>query len=134
MPLMVPRNSKATRLYYRHLSSRSFSILYHWHIQLINEIICILIYNEACLCICLQNYEYVHHISMYYLYTRILTSIMTVEFYIKYIFYNADKKSISESKKNKSINENYLVCYCTKNHNFHVPNLELSEKLNCLIH
>ena len=30
------------------------------------------------------------------------------------------------------MNENYLVCYCNKNHNFHVANLELSEKSNGL--
>ena len=36
-------------------------------------------------------------------------------------------KKISESKKkNKSINETYLVCYCSKKkHNFYVANFEL---------
>ena len=41
-------------------------------------------------------------------------------------------KKISEFKKNKLMNEKYLVCYCYKIHNFHVENLELSEKPNCL--
>ena len=56
---------------------------------------------------------------------------MTVEFYIKYFFIIQIKK-ISESKKNKSINEQYLLCYRNKKNNFHVVNLELSEKWNCL--
>ena len=54
---------------------------------------------------------------------------MTVEFYIKYLFIVQIKK-ISESKKNKSINGKYLVCYLNKKHKFHVANLELSEKSN----
>ena len=41
-------------------------------------------------------------------------SIMTVELYIKYHFFIIQIKKISESKKNKSINEKYLVCYCNK--------------------
>ena len=56
---------------------------------------------------------------------------MPVEFYIKYLFIIQIKK-ISESKKNKSINKKYLVCYCYKKHNFYVANLELSGKSNCL--
>ena len=33
-------------------------------------------------------------------------------------------KKVSESKKNKSINEKYLVYYCNEKHNIHAANLE----------
>ena len=56
---------------------------------------------------------------------------MSVEFYVKYLF-KIQNKRISESKKNKSINEKHLLCYYNKKHNFHVANLELFEKSNCL--
>ena len=66
--------------------------------------------------------------------TRIHLSIMTVEFNIKHLFLIIQIKTISKSKRNKSINEKYLICYCNKKHNFHVANLELSGKSNCQCH
>ena len=49
------------------------------------------------------------------------------------IFFIIQIKKISESKKNKSINEKYLVCYYNKKNTiFLVANLEWSEKSNCL--
>ena len=54
---------------------------------------------------------------------------MTVDYYIKYLFYNPNLK---ESKKNKSINEKYRVCYCNKKTQLYIANLELSLKSNCL--
>ena len=56
---------------------------------------------------------------------RIRLLKMTVEFYIRY-FLIIQIKKISESKKNKSMNEKYLVGYCNEKHNFYVANLELS--------
>ena len=53
---------------------------------------------------------------------------MTAEFYIKYIFILQIKK-ISESKKNKSINEKYFVCYCNKTALFSCRKLRIIWKI-----